>query len=147
MYRRILVASDGSELAQRAASSAIGLANSTGAELIALNVVPCYPTSFFEGGSSIPVEEIARTERQWSDQGRSIVAALVQQATDAGVKAHGAIAHSDLVGEAILAAARKHEADLIVMASHGRKGLQRLLLGSETQHVLAQGSVPVLVVR
>ena len=57
------------------------------------------------------------------------------------------VAHSDLVAESILAAAKKHKCDLIVMASHGRKGIKRLLLGSETQHVLTHGNLPVLVLR
>jgi nucleotide-binding universal stress UspA family protein len=54
---------------------------------------------------------------------------------------------SDLVAEAILTAAKKHKCDLVVMASHGRKGIKRILLGSETQHVLTHGSLPVLVLR
>ena len=59
-----------------------------------------------------------------------------------------AVVHkSDLVAEAIIAAARKHKADLIVMASHGRKGVKRLLMGSETQHVLTHSHIPVLVLR
>ena len=57
------------------------------------------------------------------------------------------IAHSDKVAESIISAARKHKCDLVVMASHGRKGLQRVLLGSETQHVLTHSSIPVLVLR
>ncbi|MNV41829.1 Universal stress protein family protein [compost metagenome] len=57
------------------------------------------------------------------------------------------IAKSDLVAEAIISAAKKHKCDLIVMASHGRKGLKRLLLGSETQHVLTHSHIPVLVLR
>jgi nucleotide-binding universal stress UspA family protein len=57
------------------------------------------------------------------------------------------VTQSDLVAEAILAAAKTSECDLVVMASHGRKGVSRLLLGSETQHVLTHGDVPVLVLR
>ena len=57
------------------------------------------------------------------------------------------VAKSDLVAEAVIAAAKKHKCDLIVMASHGRKGLKRLLLGSETQHVLTHSHIPVLVLR
>ena len=53
----------------------------------------------------------------------------------------------DLVAEAVISAAKKHKCDLIVMASHGRKGLKRLLLGSETQHVLTHSHIPVLVLR
>ena len=58
-----------------------------------------------------------------------------------------ATANSDLVAESIIAAAKKYKSDLIVMASHGRKGIKRLLLGSETQHVLAHSTLPVLVLR
>ena len=68
-------------------------------------------------------------------------------AEKAGVKAKAITVRSNLVAEAILAAARKNKCDLVVMASHGRKGLKRLLLGSETQHVLTHGEVPVLVLR
>jgi nucleotide-binding universal stress UspA family protein len=57
------------------------------------------------------------------------------------------VAKSDLIAESIISAATKQNADLIVMASHGRKGLKRLLLGSETQHVLTHSEVPVLVLR
>ena len=57
------------------------------------------------------------------------------------------VVKSDRVAEAIIGAARKNKCDLIVMASHGRKGLQRVLLGSETQHVLTHGATPVLVLR
>ena len=57
------------------------------------------------------------------------------------------VPRSDLVAESIIAAARKHEAELIIMASHGRKGIKRLLLGSETQHVLRHSSLPVPVLR
>ena len=68
-------------------------------------------------------------------------------AEKAGVKAKAITVRSNLVAEAILAVARKNKCDLVVMASHGRKGLKRLLLGSETQHVLTHGEVPVLVLR
>ena len=64
-----------------------------------------------------------------------------------GVEVKAVLAKSDLVAEAIIAAAKKHKCDLIVMASHGRKGLKRLLLGSETQHVLTHSHIPVLVLR
>jgi nucleotide-binding universal stress UspA family protein len=63
------------------------------------------------------------------------------------VKAKAAISRSDLVAESILATVKKNKCDLVVMASHGRKGLKRILLGSETQHVLTHSTVPVLVLR
>ena len=64
-----------------------------------------------------------------------------------GVTVKAVTAKSDLVTEAIIAAAKKHKCDLIVMASHGRKGIKRLLLGSETQQVLTHSHIPVLVLR
>jgi nucleotide-binding universal stress UspA family protein len=72
---------------------------------------------------------------------------VAEQARAAGVEAKAVVVRSDLVADAVAAAAKKHKCDLIVMASHGRRGLKRLLLGSETQHVLTHGTIPVLVLR
>ena len=147
MYQRILVATDGSDLSSTAVSSAIELAAAIGAELVALYVVPRYPVSYFEGGITISVEDIARTEKQWSDKGQAVVDAVQEQARAKGVTTKAVVAQSDLVAESIMSAATKHECDLVVMASHGRKGIKRVLLGSETQHVLTHSTVPVLVLR
>jgi nucleotide-binding universal stress UspA family protein len=147
MYRKLLVATDGSPLSKKAVRSAIDLAAALGAELVALYVVPRYPVSYFEGGVTIPAQEVSRIEEQWSQKGQAIVDAVLQTATAAGVKAKAVVTRSDLVAESILAAVKKHRCDLVVMASHGRKGLKRILLGSETQQVLTHGSVPVLVLR
>ena len=147
MYQRILVATDGSDLSNTAVSSAIELAAAIGAELVALYVVPRYPVSYFEGGITISVDDIARTEKQWSDKGQAVVDVVQQQAKARGVIAKAVVAQSDLVAESIMSAATKHGCDLVVMASHGRKGIKRVLLGSETQHVLTHSTVPVLVLR
>lgn len=147
MYKKILVATDGSPLSKKAVRSAIGLAGSVGADLVALYVVPNYPVSYFEGGVTISTQDIARTEKQWAEQGQAIVDAVSATAAAEGIKAKGVIARSNLVAEAILAAAKRHKCDLIVMASHGHRGLKRILLGSETQHVLTHSSIPVLVLR
>jgi len=147
MYQKILVATDGSTLSKKAVRSAVELAARLGAELVALNVVPRYPVSYFEGGVTVSTQDIARVEQKWADDGQSIVDAVERAAQGQGVKAKAIVAKSDLVAEAIMAAAKKHRCDLIVMASHGRKGFKRILLGSETQHVLTHSSVPVLVLR
>ena len=147
MYQRILVATDGSDLSRTAVRSAIELAAAVGAELVALYVVPRYPVSYFEGGITISVQDIARTEKQWSDKGQAVVDEVQKEAETQGVKAKAVVVQSDLVAEAIMAAATKHNCDLVVMASHGRKGIKRVLLGSETQHVLTHSTVPVLVLR
>jgi nucleotide-binding universal stress UspA family protein len=147
MYRKLLVATDGSPLSKKAVRSAIDLAAALGADLVALYVVPRYPVSYFEGGVTIPAQEVSRIEEQWSRKGQAIVDAVLQTAEAAGVKTKAVVSRSDLVAESILAAVKKHRCDLVVMASHGRKGLKRILLGSETQQVLTHGSVPVLVLR
>ena len=147
MYRKILVATDGSTLSKKAVRSAIELAVAVGAELVAVYVVPRYPVSYFEGGVTVSTAEIARTEKQWAEKGQAVVDAVRDAAEAAGVKAKATIARSDLVAEAILANVKKYKCDLVVMASHGRKGLKRILLGSETQHVLTHSTVPVLVLR
>jgi nucleotide-binding universal stress UspA family protein len=147
MYQRILLATDGSSLSKKAVRSGIDLALALGAELVALNVVPRYPVSYFEGGITISHEDVANIERQWADKGQAIVNAVQRAAELAGVQAKAVTARSDQVAEAILAAAKKHKCDLVVMASHGRRGIKRVLLGSETLHVLTHGSIPVLVLR
>ncbi|WP_096695516.1 universal stress protein [Polaromonas sp. AER18D-145] len=147
MYKRILVATDGSTLSKKAVRSAIDLAGVVEAELVALYVVPRYPVSYFEGGITISTQDVARTEKQWADKGQAVVDAVQLLAQGEGLKAKAVIARSDLVAESIISAAKKHKCDLIVMASHGRKGIKRVLLGSETQHVLTHSSVPVLVLR
>jgi nucleotide-binding universal stress UspA family protein len=147
MYRRILVATDGSTLSKKAVRASIGLAATMDAELVALYVVPRYPVSYFEGGVSVSQADIAQTEKQWSDRGQAVVDAVRDAAQADGVKAKAVLTRSDLVAESIMAAAKKYKCDLVVMASHGRKGLKRVLLGSETQHVLTHSTVPVLVLR
>lgn len=147
MYKRILVATDGSTLSKKAVKEAIGLAASLEAALVVLNVVPRYPMSYFEGGATISPQEIGRIEKDWAGKGQAIADAAQKSAEAVGVTAKAVTARSDLVATAIMAAAKKNKCDLIVMASHGRKGISRILLGSETQQVLTHSNIPVLVLR
>ena len=147
MYKRILVATDGSSLSKKAVVSAIGLASTCGAELLALKVVPRYPQSYFEGSIPLSAEEIGRIEKQWSDAAIDNLAAVQKLATAKGVQCKAVTVKSDIVSDAIIVVAKKHKADLVVMASHGRRGVKRLLLGSETQQVLTHCHTPVLVLR
>ena len=147
MYQRILVATDGSALSKKAVKHAISLAASTGASLVALKVVPRYPVSFFDGSATLSVETVSEAEKKWVTDAETQLDAVVKEAQLAGVKAKTAVVKSDLVAESIISAARKHKADLVVMASHGRKGLKRILLGSEALAVLTHSTVPVLVLR
>lgn len=147
MYHRILVATDGSNLSDKSVSSAIELAALCKAELVVLKVVPRYPQSYFEGGIALQPDEIARVEKQWADEGQAVVDAVQKTAQAKGVTTKAITLPGDVVSEAILAAAQQQQCDLIVMASHGRKGITRLLLGSETQHVLTYATVPVLILK
>jgi len=147
MYQRILIATDGSTLSKKAVSNAISLAQLTGAELVALKVIPRYPQSYFEGGVALAASEISRIEKQWAEHGQAIVDAVAKSAMSKGVKVKAITAKSDIVSDAIIGTAKKHKCDLIIMASHGRRGIKRLLLGSETQQVLTHTHVPVLVLR
>ena len=147
MFKRILVATDGSPLSQKAVTSAIALAALSGAELVALTVVPRYPTNYFDGAAVFTPEDIGRIEKQWTEAAQTTLDTIAKQAEASGVKIRTATVSADLVAESIISAAKKHQCDMIVMASHGRQGIKRLLLGSETQHVLTHSDLPVLVLR
>jgi len=148
MYERILVATDGSELSAQAVNSAIDLALLAKAELVAVNVVHHYPASYFEGSLLLSQVEVSKLREQADATAQRIVDTAVSTAQDKGVaRARGIVVASELVSEAIIEAARTHHCDLIVMASHGRSGIRRLLMGSETLHVLTHTHTPVLVLR
>ena len=147
MYERILVATDGSALSEKAVQSALSLAKLSGATLVALRVIPRYPRSYLEGGATVDISEIKRSEAQWTAQAQEQLSAIKAEGKNMGVTVKTTIAKSDLVAASIIATADKQEVDLIVMASHGRKGIKRLLLGSETQHALTPAGKPILVLR
>ncbi len=147
MYKRILVATDGSKLSNLAVDHAIELADLTGAEVVALKVVPRYPQTYFEGGMALAAAEVARIEKQWNEEALAAVNAVKSAGQLRDVKVKAITVKSDLIAEAVIAAAKRNKCDLIVMASHGRRGIKRLLLGSETQQVLTHSHIPVLVLR
>ena len=147
MYQKILIATDGSVLSKKAVASGLELAALTGASIVALKVVPRYPVSYFEGGLAMSMDHIASVEKQWADAAMAVVKKVQDAAVDEGIKAKAVTVSSDFTAEAIVNAAKKHKCDLIVMASHGRRGMKRLLMGSETLHVLTHSHIPVLVLR
>lgn len=147
MYKRILVATDGSKLSKKAVSAAIGLATACKAELIAVTVSPRYAQSYFEGGTVIAAEDVDRIEKQWAQDAQKVVDAVKKAASAKGVSAKALVVKADVVSDALLSTASKQKCDLLVMASHGRRGIKRLLLGSETQHVLTHATIAVLVLK
>lgn len=147
MYKRILVATDGSELSGKAVDHAIALAKVHGAELIALKVVHLQADDHWDGALIHDEAAKAAQEKRWAEASQAVVDGVKAAAEAAGVKALAVTEKSNFIADTVIEAARKNNCDLIVMASHGRRGLARVLLGSETQHVLTHSHIPVLVLR
>ncbi len=144
MYTRILVPTDGSDITAKAVQTAIGLARRLSAQLYTISVKEPFPYSAISEMQPTPPQE-------FFDAQERIASSRVQQVADAAraadlpCEAHTVEALHPW--EAIVDHAKLHDCDLIVMASHGRRGMASLLLGSETQKVLTHTTVPVLVVR
>ena len=148
MYKRILVATDGSELSARAVAAAIDLALLSGSELVSATVTHQQPYGYFEGSMVLSQREIETMQEQSDATAQRLVSAVQSMALAKGVRsAQAMVMRSNQIAEAIITAAKHRHCDLIVMASHGRRSLARLLLGSETLHVLTHSHIPVLVLR
>lgn len=144
MFRHILVPTDGSALSQKAIDGAIDLAQSVGARITAYACLPLYPYSpFADVAVEPPADFHARAERE----ARLHLAAIEAAAKAVGVACVSvtSVESSPYVG--IIDIAERDGCDVIFMASHGRRGLGSLLIGSETQRVLTHTSIPVIVYR
>lgn len=145
MYKHLLLPVDGSELSLRAAENGIALASALGARVHALHVVVPLPAVPFLN------EIIATSDAEYTDSaeeaGARFLAAVRQRADGAGVPCQCSLETDPRPHHAIVAVARREGCDLIVMGSHGWRGLDRLLMGSETQRVILESDVPVLVNR
>ncbi len=145
MYKHLLVPIDGSKLSLKAVAHSVELAKATGARVTLLHVVPEYPMQVYAEGVSVGMvsrRDYAKAMKEEATKLLDRTAAKVK-----GVEVATMQATSNSPWEAILAGAKKAKADTIVMASHGRRGLASLLLGSETTKVLTHSKLPVLVVR
>ena len=147
MYQRILIATDGSPLSDQAVESGLSLASLCKASVVVAKIVPLYARSFMEGGDYMTLDDVKRIEDQWVHSAQQQLDGVQALAEARGVTAKTTVIKSDLIAESLIDAAKEHACDLIVMASHGRRGIKRLLLGSETQHVLTHSHIPVLVLR
>jgi nucleotide-binding universal stress UspA family protein len=146
-YQHLLVPSDGSQLSAKALAQAIALAKALGATLTVLNVQPPLPVPLIGMGDMLDPATVASLSATAAQESERIVREAKDQAAREGLEVGGEVVKQELTYRAIVDAANRLGCDLIVMASHGRKGLTGLLLGSETQRVLLHASVPVLVVR
>ena len=147
MFTRIMLATDGSKLSQKAVKSAIDMASKFNAELVAVKVIPRYVQTYFEGSFTVADIDVKSIEAQWAAGAQQVLDKIATSAAAKGVIVKTSVIKSDDISDGLVKAANKMKADLIVMASHGRKGVKRLLLGSETQNVLTHSEVPVLVLR
>lgn len=149
MFKHILLPTDGSKLSTKAVKQAIGVAKALGARITAVNVVGEYHLRLPDEGFVMPnIPALKkRFEEAEATRAKKILDAVTESANKAGVECDAAIPTSDVPYDAIIKQARRSGCDLIIMASHGRRGLQGLLLGSETVRVLTHSAIPVLVCR
>ena len=144
MFKRILVPTDGSDITSKAIETSIALAQSVGAQLYTISVKEPFPYSAISEMQPTPPQEFFDAQERIAAKR---VQAVVELSNAANVPCHAHTMEALHPWEAIIDHAKRMDCDLLVMASHGRRGVSALLLGSETQKVLTHSKVPVLVVR
>ena len=150
MYANILMSTDGSDVARNGVKHGIALAKALNAKVIVITVTEPLPV-YYRSGHATPgwipsKEEFDSFDAAWKERAGQVLDEARAMAEQIGISAellHVPYAHP---ATAIIETAKSRGCDLIVMASHGRRGLSKLFLGSQTSEVLAGGSVPVLVV-
>lgn len=147
MYKHILIPTDGSELSEKAIEAGIEFASKMHAKVTGFTAVPEYKLPSEVELMSRHGLSFEQYERDARHQAEAALQRIADRAKEAGIDYDAEFVQSDHPHEAIVRAAEKHGCDLIFMASHGRRGLTGLLLGSETQKVLTHSKVPVLVHR
>ncbi|MCX7945435.1 MAG: universal stress protein [Hydrogenophilus sp.] len=147
MFHHLLIPTDGSEFAQTAAERALLLAQTLSARVTFFYAQPDFPLPIYGEGALLDPATPEQFRKAAEEEARLILQRLLQKAAELGISAAADTQVSDAPADAILAAAQRHGCDLICIASHGRSGLARLLLGSVTHKVLAHTSIPVLVFR
>ena len=148
MYQRILIAVDGSELSNRGLAKGLELAAGLGAKVDIVTVSEPWAVGMYDSmGWTAGYETSPEYQRDREEAAQKILGPALATATAADVEASSYHVLDRYAADGILEAAKTRSADLIVMASHGRRGLNRVLLGSQTTEVLARSAVPVLVIR
>ena len=145
MYKHILIATDGSDLAGKAVAAGFGLARQLGAQVTVVTVTEPW-TALVAGDAALgfPLDEY---EKSANESAGRILSGVGKLARKADINCATVHVKDQYPAEGILQTANNNACDLIVMASHGRRGLGRLLLGSEAVKVLTHGTLPVLICR
>jgi len=148
MFTHILIPTDGSKLAAKGAKAGIKLAQALGARVTAVYVIQPYaPAMYGEAAIYVPAVSPREYKKASEQAAKKALAALEIEARTAGVPCASVFVEDPQPWGGILRVARSKKCDAIAMASHGRGGLGGLILGSETQRVLARSKIPVLVTR
>ena len=149
MYKKILIATDGSELAQKGVAHGLELAKGLGATVAFVTVSEPFPALAWGGAMAgyVAADELVNYEASARKYARELLGKCKAEADAKGVGSKGIHIENRTPAEAILEVAGAESSDLIIMASHGRRGLGRLVLGSQTAEVVSLTQIPVLVVR
>ena len=145
MFKTILVPTDGSKLSDQAVRQGFQLAKSLGAEIVALHVIT--PFHVWSAGAGSLTETREQSEKKAAEFAKQILDAVAGMAMDSGVACKCHSQAGEHVWKEIIMATEKFGCDAICMASHGRRGITAVLVGSETVKVLTHTKIPVLVVR
>ena len=148
-YKHIMLAVDDSEPSRRAEKECIAFAKDSRAKVTAIHVVSHFHLHFqpWQAPKSIHTTNEKQHEEEAKEIARKMISELETRAKAGGVECDGLVVVGDRPYEEIISNAEKLKCDLIMMASHGRMGLDAMLLGSETMKVLTHTKIPVLVVR
>jgi nucleotide-binding universal stress UspA family protein len=149
MYKKILIATDGSELAQKGVAQGLELAKGLGAAVAFVTVSEPFPALAWGGAMAgyVAADELVNYEESARKYASELLDKCKAEADAKGVGSKGIHIENRTPAEAILDVAAGEACDLIVMSSHGRRGIGRLVLGSQTAEVVSLTTIPVLVVR
>ncbi|AYH45025.1 universal stress protein [Azoarcus sp. DN11] len=147
MFKHILVPTDGSPLSESTVARAVSFAKDAGARITFFYAQPDFPMPIYGEGALIDPTTPEQFGKAAADEAKRILDAARVAADEAGVASDTDTVVNEVPYEAVIDAAQRHGCDLIFMASHGRRGIAGLLLGSETQKVLTHSKIPVLVYR
>ena len=144
MFKHFLIPTDGSHVADKAAKAGIALAHRLGAKVTAYIAIEALQPIYVEG-YAFNQKELDGFEKRAREAGQKRVDAIGKLAKAAGVPFTSVVAKALTPYEGIIAAAKKRKCDVIFMASHGRRGFSRLIMGNVTQKVLSHSKIPVVV--
>ena len=147
MFKHILIPTDGSAMGNKAVKAGIKVAKVLGAQVMGYYALQSIQPQIYGEGYILDARVFSDLDKRAKEVGDGYMAAMAKVAAAEGVAFKGVVAKASTPYEGIIAQAKKNKCDAIFMASHGRRGLAGLLLGSVTQQVLSHSKVPVLVYR